>query len=306
MALFGFNKPAPSSAGADTGGLIVEGSDQTFRTDVMEASLATPVIVDFWAPWCGPCRSLTPILEKVVLAARGKVKLVKINIDENPAIAQQLRVQSIPAVFAFAGGRPVDGFMGAQPESQIKAFVERLTGGEPEGVDEALAAAEESLKLGDPGGAAQSFAAVLQLEPDNIKALAGMARCYLAGGQPDRARDVLASIPAEHHGKPEVAMVKAQLALADETRDAGDPDVLAAALARDPASQQKRFDLARALIGVGDLEGAVDHLLALFAADRSWNDEAARRQLLKIFEALGPAAELTRSGRRRLSALVFS
>jgi putative thioredoxin len=305
MALFGFNKPAPAGPqGGD--GLIKDSTDRDFRADVLEASMETPVIVDFWAPWCGPCRQLTPTIERAVIAAKGKVKLVKINIDENPAYAQQLRVQSIPAVFAFAGGRPVDGFMGAQPESQIKAFIDRLAGGQPEGVDDALLAAEESLKLGDLGGAAQSFAAVLQLEPDNIKALAGMARCYLAGGQADRARDIIAAVPADKAGAPEVAMVKAQLTLAEQAAGAGDPDELEARVKRSPDDHQARYDLAQALTAIGDLDGAADHLLEIFRRDRSWNEDAARKQLIKIFEAAGPTAEITRNGRRRLSSLMFS
>jgi putative thioredoxin len=307
MALIGLgaSKPkTPDPAASD--GVIKDATDKSFMDDVVNASKDTPVLVDFWAPWCGPCRTLTPIIEKVVLAAKGKVKLVKINIDENPAYAGQLRVQSIPAVFAFKDGKPVDGFMGAQPESQIKAFVERLVGQVPAGIDELLAAGLESLGLDDIGGAAQSYAEAASLDPGNAKALAGLAKCYLLGGDPERAREVLASIAQEKAKDPDVVAVKAQIALIDAAADAGDPSTIAAALAASPDDLQARFDLAMAKIGTGDLAGASDELLEIIARERNWNGDAARKQLLVVFEAAGPSSDIARNGRRRLSAILFS
>ncbi len=307
MALIGLgaSKPkTPDAAASD--GVIKDATDKSFMDDVVNASKDTPVLVDFWAPWCGPCRTLTPIIEKVVLAAKGKVKLVKINIDENPAYAGQLRVQSIPAVFAFKDGKPVDGFMGAQPESQIKAFVERLVGQVPAGIDELLAAGLESLGLDDIGGAAQSYAEAASLDPGNAKALAGLAKCYLLGGDAERAREVLASIAQEKAKDPDVVAVKAQIALIDAAADAGDPSTIAAALAASPDDLQARFDLAMAKIGTGDLAGASDELLEIIARERSWNGDAARKQLLVVFEAAGPSSDIARNGRRRLSAILFS
>jgi putative thioredoxin len=307
MALIGLgaSKPkTPDAAASD--GVIKDATDKSFMDDVVNASKDTPVLVDFWAPWCGPCRTLTPIIEKVVLAAKGKVKLVKINIDENPTYAGQLRVQSIPAVFAFKDGKPVDGFMGAQPESQIKAFVERLVGQVPAGIDELLAAGLESLGLDDIGGAAQSYAEAASLDPGNAKALAGLAKCYLLGGDPERAREVLASIAQEKAKDPDVVAVKAQIALIDAAADAGDPSTIAAALAASPDDLQARFDLAMAKIGTGDLAGASDELLEIIARERNWNGDAARKQLLVVFEAAGPSSDIARNGRRRLSAILFS
>jgi putative thioredoxin len=268
--------------------------------------METPVLVDFWAPWCGPCRNLTPIIEKVVLAAKGKVKLVKINIDDNPAYAGQLRVQSIPAVFAFKDGKPVDGFMGAQPESQIKAFVERLVGQVPAGVDELLLAGTESLALNDIGGAAQSYAEAASLDPQNVKALAGLARCYLLGGDTEHAREVLGTIAKDKARDPDAIAVTAQLALADATADVGDHVAIEGALAANPEDHQARYDLAMARIGVGDMAGAADALLEIIARERNWNEDAARKQLLIVFEAVGPNSQIARNGRRRLSAILFS
>jgi putative thioredoxin len=307
MALIGLGPSKPKSPAADSsGGAIKEATDKSFMDDVVKASIETPVLVDFWAPWCGPCRTLTPIIEKVVLATKGKVKLVKINIDENPAYAGQLRVQSIPAVFAFKDGKPVDGFMGSQPESQIKAFVERLIGETPSGIDELLAAGAESLALDDIGGAAQSYAQAASLDPENAKALAGLARCYLSGGDSDRAREVLAAIPNDKAKDPDVVAVTAQLALIDAAAGAGDPKAIENALAVSPDDHQARFDLALARIGAGDMAGAAEALLEIIARERNWNDDAARKQLLLVFEAAGPNSEVARSGRRRLSAILFS
>ncbi len=297
---------APKSAGPDP---VKDGSDKSFAADVIEASKTQPVIVDFWAPWCGPCKTLGPPLEKHVRAAKGKVQLVKINIDDNPAIAGQLGVRSIPAVYAFDKGRPVDGFMGAQPESQIKLFVERLAKNAPEdgGVEELLALAEESLALGDLGGAAQAYVGVLQVNPENVKAIAGLARCYLAGGDPERARDTLAMAAPDKAGAPELSSVRAALDLATQAGPAGgDARALTRRLESEPDDHEARFALANALAGQGRLEEAADHLLTIIAKERGWNEDAARLQLLKIFEAAGPASDVAKSGRRRLSAILFS
>lgn len=287
--------------------LVTEGSDQGFMADVIEASRAQPVVVDFWAPWCGPCRQLGPPLEKAVRAAAGKVKLVKINIDEHPAVAGQLGVRSIPAVYAFDQGRPVDGFTGVIPESQIKLFIDRLAGASMEQeVEPLLAQAAESLQLGDVGGAAQSYAAALQLDPANAKAIAGMARVLLSTGDGEQARAVLDMLPPEKANDPDIAGVRAALDLAAGADDAGDSSELDAKVAANPNDLQARFDLAEALSARGDLAGASEHLLAIIAKDRAWNDEAARKQLLKIFDAAGPASDVAKQGRRKLSAILFS
>jgi putative thioredoxin len=301
MSLIGETQSTAAAGPAD---LIKDGTDASFVADVIETSKDTPVIVDFWAPWCGPCRQLGPSIEKAVLAAKGKVKLVKIDIDQNPQFAGQLRVQSIPAVFAFVGGRPVDGFMGALPDSQVKQFVDRMAGQAPaNATDELLAQAKESLDLGDIGGAAQAFAEVLQAEPDNVKAIGGLARCYLNGDDAERAREVVDMAPP---GAKDVDLdsVRAALALLDEAP--AETGEFEQRLAKDADDHEARFEIASALAARGAWDEAADHLLKIIEQDRTWNDEAARKQLITIFEAAGAGSDVARTGRRRLSAILFS
>jgi len=266
------------------------------------------VIVDFWAPWCGPCKQLGPMLEKAVKQANGAVRMVKINIDENPEIAQQMRIQSIPAVFAFKNGRPVDGFVGAVPESQIKQFIQRLGGAAgPSPIAQALEQAKAALAANDAGTASAIYAQVLAHEPQNVAALAGLARCYVMAGDHDQARHILAELPKEAANDPDVQQVRAALDLAQQASAASAQiGSLQEKVARDPGDHQARIDLAIALFGSGQQEAAIDQLLDSFKRDRKWNEEAARKQLLKFFEALGPTHALTVSGRRRLSSLMFA
>jgi putative thioredoxin len=287
---------------------IKDGTEATFMADVIDASREVPVIVDFWAPWCGPCKTLGPALEKAVTEARGKVRLVKIDVDQNQTIAAQLRVQSIPAVFAFVNGQPVDAFMGAQPPAAIKAFIERLiamSGGNA-GLEEALAAAEEMLAEGAAADAAQTFAAILAEDEGNVAALGGLARAYLALGDTERARGVLELVPKEKAGDAGIAAARAQIELAEASAGAGETAELEAALARDPDDHQARYDLAMARVGKGDAEGAIEALLELFRRDREWNDGAAKAQLFKLFDSLGPKSEAAQKGRRRLSSMIFA
>ena len=299
MSLIGETQPQ-----AAAGDLIKDGTDASFVADVIEASKDTPVIVDFWATWCGPCRQLGPSIEKNVLAAKGKVKLVKIDIDANPQFAGQLRVQSIPAVFAFVGGQPVDGFMGALPDSQVKQFVDRIAGQAPaNATDELLAMAKESLEVGDIGGAAQAYAQVLQAEPDNVKAIGGMARCYLAGGDAERAAEIAAMAPDDAKDA-DLDSVRAALALAEE--GPSETGEFEQRLAKDAGDHEARYEIAKALAARGAWGEAVDHLLTIIERERDWNEDAARKQLLTIFEAAGAGSDITRAGRRRLSSILFS
>ena len=288
--------------------IIKDGSDMSFMSDVIEASKETPVVVDFWAPWCGPCKQLMPALERVVSGENGKVKLVKINIDQNPGVAGQLGVQSIPAVFAFKDGQPVDGFMGGQPESELKKFIGRLTG-ETDPAEEALALvarAKDSLAAGDPGGAAQDFAAALQLHPECAEAHAGLARVYLDSGNEDGAAEIIAAVPPSISDHPEVAAIRSQISLKAEAPEADETAELVAAVNANPDNLDARLELAKALAGLGRNGEAVEHLLYSIGKNRAHNDEAARKFLLTIFEAEGTESEISIEGRRRLSSILFA
>jgi putative thioredoxin len=287
---------------------IKDATEATFMADVIDASQEVPVIVDFWAPWCGPCKTLTPALEKAVTEAKGKVRLVKVDVDQNQRIAAQMRVQSIPAVFAFVGGQPVDGFLGAQSPAQIKAFMDRLvqSSGGNAGLEQALAMAEEMLAEGAASDAAQTFAAILAEQEGHPGALAGLARAYLALGDLERARGVLALTPKGKEADPAIAAARAQIELAEASADVGEAGELLARVERDPDDNQARYDLAMALVGKGDAAGAIDALLELFRRDREWNDGAAKAQLFKLFDSLGPKNEAAQKGRRRLSSMIFS
>ena len=287
--------------------LIKDATEATFMADVIEASQETPVIVDFWAPWCGPCKTLGPALEAEVTAAGGRVKMVKVDVDQNQGIAGQLRVQSIPTVYAFYQGQPVDGFQGAVPGSEIKAFVEKVAALAGDGgLGEAVEAAEAMLEEGAAVDAAQTFAAILGEDPENAPAYGGLIRAHLALDELDQARSLLEAVPAGISDAPEVEAVRAQVELASQAEDAGPVGDLRAAVDANPDDHSARFDLATALHASGDIEGAVDELLELFRRDREWNDGAAKAQLFTIFDALTPQDPIASKGRRRLSSMIFA
>jgi len=302
--MLGLGGETTAAAGGD---LIKDTTTQTFMADVIEASKTQPVLIDFWAPWCGPCKQLTPVLEKAVKAAKGKVKLVKMDIDKNPEIPGQMGIQSIPAVVAFSNGQPVDGFMGALPESQVMAFLERLTKGkiEDEGAN-LLEAAEAALAEGDAAAAADIYAQLLQEDSSNIVALAGLARCYVATGNFEQAKKTLGMIPEAKQNDAAVAAARAALDLAMQAEAAGPLDDLQKKVDADPLDHQARADLAAALNAAGQRMEAADHLLAIVRKDRKWNEDGARKQLVQFFEAWGATDPATLEGRKKLSSILFS
>jgi len=286
---------------------VKDTTTQAFIKDVIEESKLQPVLVDFWAPWCGPCKQLTPVLEKAVKAAKGKVKLVKMNIDEHPAIPGQMGIQSIPAVIAFSNGQPVDGFMGALPESQVIAFLERLTKDKIVSADKnLLEAADAALVEGNPAAAAEVYAQLLSQDAGNVHALAGLARCYVETGALDQAKQTLALVPEAKRNEAPVVAARAALEVAEQAKSVGPVNELEAKVAANPLDHQARFDLATALNAKGQRTEAAEHLLAIVKKDRKWNDDAARKQLVQLFEAWGFADPAAVEGRKRLSSILFS
>ncbi|MDQ0511337.1 thioredoxin [Ancylobacter amanitiformis] len=295
---------AASPAGDD---VVIDVTTRSFMKDVVEESRQRPVLVDFWAPWCGPCKQLTPIIEKVVRGAKGKIRLAKMNTDEHPAVAQQLGIQSLPTVYAFVNGQPIDGFMGAQPETQVQALVDRLVAAASGGdIAEVVASGEAALAEGDLAGAAEIFAAVLAEEPANVKAIAGLARTQLSGGHVEEAKATLALAPETAASDAGIAAVRAAIELEEAAAGLGDVRELEARVAANALDHQARFDLALALNARGLREEAADHLLAIVRKDRTWNEDGARKQLVQLFEAWGPTDEHTITGRRRLSSILFA
>lgn len=308
-ASYSINAPqlSENAPAANGGALIKDTTTAGFTNDVIQESRNQPVLVDFWAPWCGPCKQLTPLLEAEVNAASGAVKLVKMNIDEHPSIAGQLGIQSIPAVIAFKNGQPVDGFMGAVPQTQIAAFIKKLGGDDAkEAIADALIGAKEAREAGDVEGAAQIYEAVLAQAPDTVEAIAGAADLAFEAGQLEAAEELLASAPEKKADAPELAAVRAKIALASEVKSLGNPAELEAKLAANPKDYQARLDLALIQNARGERDDAANSLLAIVKADRTWNDDGARAQLLKLFEAWGPMDEATLAARRKLSSLLFS
>jgi putative thioredoxin len=289
------------------GTVVKDTTTQTFVKDVIEESKRQPVLVDFWAEWCGPCKQLGPVLEKAVRAAKGKVKLVKMDIDKHPSIPGQLGIQSIPAVFAFVNGQPVDGFLGALPESQVTAFIERLTkdrlGGEEQDL---LKSADDLLAKDDAAGAADLYAQVLAQDSGNLAALGGLTRSYVRTGALEQAKQTLALVPEAKRNDPAVAAARAALEVSEQAKAVGPIADLEAKVAGNPLDHQARFDLALALNGKGQRQDAVDNLLEIVKRDRKWNDDGARKQLVQFFEAWGPTDEATVNGRKRLSSILFS
>jgi putative thioredoxin len=287
--------------------VVLETTTQNFVKDVIEESRRQPVLVDFWAPWCGPCKQLTPVLEKAVRGAKGKAKLVKMNIDEHPAIPGQMGIQSIPAVIAFVNGQPVDGFLGALPEGQVVAFLERLVkdrvGGEEKDL---LKDADAALAEGDTAGAADLYAKTLAQDAGNVHALAGLARCYVATGAIEQAKQTLALVPEAKRNEAPVAAARAAIELAEQATSLGPIAELEQKLAADPLDHQTRFDLALALNAKGRRGEVIEHLLEIVRRDRKWNEDGARKQLVQLFEAWGPTDEATLEGRRRLSSILFA
>jgi putative thioredoxin len=287
--------------------IVKDATTATFKADVLDASKSLPVVVDFWAPWCGPCKQLTPLIEKIVRGHRGKVRLVKVNVDENQAISAQLRIQSLPTVYAFRDGQPVDGFVGVQPESAVKAFVDRLVADDAEvGISEVLKAGEELLDQDDLQGAAEIFASVLQEDRTNAEALAGLASCYMKSGDVTRAKQTLALVPPDKRELPVVKSIEAAIQLAEKGADTGKLAELEQRVTQNPGDLQARLDLAIGLAAQDDRQDALELLLDLIKMDRKWNDEAARKQLLQFFDAWGPKEPLVAEGRRRLSSILFS
>ena len=296
-----------SGEAAATGSVVKDTTTQTFVKDVIEESKRQPVLVDFWAEWCGPCKQLAPVLEQAVRAAKGKIKLVKMDIDKHPTIPGQLGIQSIPAVFAFVNGQPVDGFLGALPESQVTAFIERLTkdriGGEERDL---LKSADDALASGDAAGAAGLYAKVLAQDSGNLAALGGLARSYVRTGALEQAKQTLALVPEAKRNDPTIAAARAALELSEQAKAVGPIADLEQKVAANPLDHQARFDLALALNGKGRRQEAVDNLLEIVKRDRKWNDDGARKQLVQFFEAWGPTDEATVNGRKRLSSILFS